>query len=151
MSNREVKELQIDRIKNERVVRITKDSEYILKCNPNTTGDYTVKFTPMADNITINVRLNTYLVHNSHLNLKIIFKQGSKSNNFNYLFSGKIILFGNSKAIVFPIIQTQGNMATANHKLTIGGIDSNTIEYLSSKGLSRLEIESIIKSEIDTL
>ncbi len=151
MSNREVKVLQIDRIKNERVVRITKDSEYILKCNPNTTGEYTLKFIPIAEDITINVRLNAYLEHNSHLTLKIIFQQVNKSNNFNYLFNGKIILFDDSKAKVFPIIQTQGNMATANHKLSIGGIDPNTIEYLSSKGLSKLEIESIIKSEIDGL
>ncbi|MBD3280127.1 hypothetical protein GF389_01210 [Candidatus Dojkabacteria bacterium] len=98
-------------------------------------------------NIDHEVIIKAVLENNSELDLEAVLKveKGAKNSN-TYLKLGCLLLSDDAKARVIPSLEITEDAVKSGHGATVSSINKEHLDYLMSRGISRLDAEKLIVS-----
>ncbi|KKR06111.1 MAG: hypothetical protein UT34_C0001G0151 [candidate division WS6 bacterium GW2011_GWF2_39_15] len=129
----------------DRRIFVKQSTVYVISLVGEISFEGSIEFIQKAENINIEVYINSFLEGNSGLVLEVLFRNYSHNNIGKYNLQSRVIIDGNSSATIRPILIVGSKEYQANHKLSVGGIDSAASQYLNTKGLDRTQIKKLIK------
>ena len=129
----------------DRRIFVKQSTVYVISLVGEISFEGSIEFIQKTENINIEVYINSFLEGNSGLVLEVLFRNYSHNNIGKYNLQSRVIIDGNSSATIRTILIVGSKEYQANHKLSVGIIDSAASQYLNTKGLDRTQIKKLIK------
>lgn len=139
---------KINNFNNNIIINQNNNSEVIFNYSilANDQGKLNLKSNLFGNNNNTEINIVAVTENKGSLNILCTSDTKEKINNNNLLEKINILMLNDSENVIIPDLLVSSNEVEVNHAATIGGIKTDELFYLTSKGLSNKAATALIKN-----